>query len=135
MKFSRKRKGYTLIELLTVVFIIAAIISLVLPHLRRAVFKAQLSNCQSNLRNLASALEQYRNESEIYPDGLSNLVPRYFEKVPICPAVGSDTYSSGYTLSTKKDEFTVACKGENHKALGYGEDQPYYNHKAGGLRD
>ncbi len=135
MKSIRKNKGYTLIELLTVVFIIAAIISLVLPHLRRAVFKAQLSNCQSNLRNLASALEQYRNESEIYPDKLSDLVPRFFSNVPVCPAVGTDTYSAGYSLSDKKDEFTVACKGENHKVLGYGADQPYYNHKAGGLRD
>jgi general secretion pathway protein G len=134
MKCSSKNKGYTLIELLTVVFIIAAIISLALPHLRRAILKAQLTSCQSNLRNLVSALEQFRNDSDKYPDTLSELVPRYFDHIPVCPAAGFDSYTTGYTISSQKDEFTVACKGNNHAALGYEEDQPYYNHKAGGLR-
>lgn len=134
MKIPSKNKGYSLIELLTVVFIIAAIISLALPHLRRAILKAQLANCQSNLRQLVSALEQHRNENDIYPDKLSDLVPRYFAHIPVCPAAAADSYSAGYTLSPEKDEFTAACKGNNHKALGYEEDQPYYNHKAGGLR-
>ena len=135
MRKSGKRKGYTLIELLTVVFIIAAIVSLIIPHIRRAIFKAHLSSCQSNLRNLASSLEQYRNEKEVYPDKISELVPKYFAILPTCPSAGSDTYSIGYTTDAQRTEFTVACKGNNHRALGYGEDQPYYNHKAGGLRD
>lgn len=130
----RNRSGFTLIELLTVIFIIATLASMIIPHLRRAVFKAHYTGCISNLRNIASALEQYRNEKASYPDTLSVMTPDFLKTIPTCPSAGTDTYSPGYTLNDSKDSYTLACKGQNHSALGYKQDQPFYSHQYGGLK-
>lgn len=51
--------GFTLVELLIVVSIIAILIALLLPALNKARSQAASVQCQSNLRQLAMALFQY----------------------------------------------------------------------------
>ena len=136
MKFYRysKQKAFTMIEIMTVMFIIAAIAALTIPHFRRSVQKAHLAACQSNLRNIASAVELYRNDTEYYPDDLKKLTPDYLKNIPTCPAVDLDTYGPGYVVNDDKSAYTVSCKGNNHSSLGLGEDQPYFSPQLGGLK-
>ncbi len=63
----RRRSGFTLVELLVVISIIAILLTILLPSLGQVREMARQSICGSNLRSLASALGLYENEWKSSP--------------------------------------------------------------------
>lgn len=66
----RKRRGFTLVELLIVVAVIAILVAILVPNFMRARAQSQVAASKSNLRSLGVALEQYHASNGLYPVGL-----------------------------------------------------------------
>jgi len=58
-KISKKNKGFTLIEMIVVVAIIAILVSIAVPQALNQINKAKVSADLANARNIAMAIQQY----------------------------------------------------------------------------
>lgn len=63
------RRAFTLIELLIVVAIIAILAAIAVPNFLEAQTRAKVSRAQSDMRALATGLESYRIDNNVYPSG------------------------------------------------------------------
>ena len=129
---SRKRSGFTLIELMIVIAIIAILAAILVPNFVRARGQGHLTACKSNLKNIGTACEMYATDNAgRYPANLSALTSGamggYLKSIPTCPAAGSDTYTDSYSHGMNPDIFTVYCKGSNHTAVDTADNFPQYD--------
>lgn len=120
-----------MIELITVIFIIAVLASIMIPNMRKAFLRAQLTGCQSNLRNIATAVNQYEVEKKAFPTSLTEITPNYIKIIPTCPSAAVDTYTDGYQVSADSDKYSIHCKGHHHAIVNLGPDEPWYNPERG----
>lgn len=72
-----RSRGFTLVELLVVVAIIAVLIALLMPSLTRARESAKMVQCQSNMRQLVLAMTMYADANRSwFPGGAVYNDPR-----------------------------------------------------------
>lgn len=66
----RKRKGFTLIELMIVIAIIAILAAVLVPNFMRAREASRYTACKSNLKTFSTCMEMYSNDYDgMYPGG------------------------------------------------------------------
>jgi len=113
------KRGFTLIELMIAMAIIAILAAVTLPRLLTARYRAYLSACMVNERNIATALETYRNDNRLYPANIQLLVQANMggdiSKLPTCPSAPSTAYQ--YEVASDGDSFTLSCPGYHHFQL------------------
>ena len=71
--FVRKRRAFTLVELLVVIGIIALLVGILLPALNRAREQSRSVACKSNMRQIFFALVSYSNENRMWLPIPSNI--------------------------------------------------------------
>ena len=72
IKHTMKRFGFTLLEVIITIAIIALIVSILIPALRIARQKAGTVVCGSNIRQLSLALTIYEQENKTFPLGFDD---------------------------------------------------------------
>ena len=113
------KRGFTLIEMMIVIVVIAILIGVLLPQFRGTQDEAAIQRGRSELRTLATALESYYiHNSNAFPAGLSSLTsatPKIVNSIPDDPfRSGSNDYS--YYLSANSSYYVVFSYGPDRAA-------------------
>lgn len=112
-----RRQGFTLIEMMIVIVIIAILVGTLLPQFRGAQDEASEQRARSELRTLATAIESYYlHNNNTLPATLTTLItanPRIISRVP------NDPFRSGSNAYT----FAVDGNGVYYVVYSYGRDR------------
>jgi len=121
-----RQSGFTLIEIMVVVVILAVLGALVVPKILENVDKARVTRAQSDIRAIQTALDLYRLDNFKYPtteQGLQALVTQ-----PSDPTI-TNYRSGGYLPSLPKDPWgnfyqyaSPGANGRDYDIVSYGRD-------------
>jgi prepilin-type N-terminal cleavage/methylation domain-containing protein len=96
--FSRNgKKGFTLVELLIVVLILAALAAIAVPRMVASADKAKINACATNVDLINTQLELYRAQNGTACSNMTTLYndPNAFpDGAPVCP------FGTAYVLGT-----------------------------------
>jgi general secretion pathway protein G len=121
-----RQRGFTLIEIMVVVVILAVLGALVVPKILENVDKARVTRAASDIRAIQTALDLYRLDNFKYPtteQGLQALVTQ-----PSDPTI-TNYRSGGYLPSMPKDPWnnpyqyvSPGANGRDYDIISYGRD-------------
>ncbi len=146
------RRELLIMGMVSVVVIMVFLIFAV-PNILRDRPTYEYTKCQSNMKNIGTALELYASDNEgKYPPALQNLIPGYLESIPRCGGAVEELkgnlfgyiyvfvmgrrrieekygfdYGETYKTSDDHKAYSFYCKGRNHSRLGVGGNFPQYN--------
>jgi len=87
---AKRGSGFTLVEILVVMSIIALLLALAVPRYFQSVARAQESVLKENLTLIRDALDKHYADTGKYPGTLGELVSKkYLRKLPDDPVAGS----------------------------------------------
>jgi len=83
--------GFTLIELIIVMAIVAILSAIAIPHYLSAIHAAKEAALRDDLHTLRTAITHYTMDQEKAPMGLDDLVQAgYIKKIPVDPMTNHD---------------------------------------------
>ena len=127
MKSNLKHRlgGFTLIEILVVVLIIAILMAVALPFYLHSATDAQLKTCRGNMQTIANAVQAQRTQTGAAFAAISSPVSASLPDLatePICPSNGTYSIvisgtlndSQGTAVGIPAGGFGVKCSISSH---------------------
>jgi general secretion pathway protein G len=121
-----RQSGFTLIEIMVVVVILAVLGALVVPQILSKVDQARVTAAKTDIRTISGALDSYRLDNFKYPtteQGLQALV-----RQPSDPTI-TNYATGGYLKTIPKDPWgnpyvyaTPGTDGRDYDITSYGRD-------------
>jgi type IV pilus assembly protein PilA len=125
----RKRRAFTLIELLIVILVLAILMAVALPLYLAAVSDSQVKTCRSNMQTIANAEAAFKTSdvAHQYTTTLTNLNAN-LGSTPVCPSGG--TYAVAISDGTNQSNgkavptggIVVSCTATGHGTFAPGID-------------
>lgn len=82
----RMRRGFTLIELVIVMAVIALLLTLALPRYFRTIDSGKLNVQRQNIATIRDAIDKFYGDRTRYPETLDELVrEKYLRAIPVDP--------------------------------------------------
>ena len=91
-KAGRRRRGFTIIELMVVMTIISILLSLAVPFYQKSILRAKESVLRNNLFTMRTVIDEFTYDKQKAPQTLQDLVSEgYLRVVPRDPITDSDS--------------------------------------------
>ena len=118
------QRGFTLLEMMIVVSIIAILAGILIPNFTHARAQAQTAACEANLREIATAFELYFADNQVYPAGsntkiVANTIASggvdYLNTVPQDPSALTPGANYTFTSSATSNppSYVITCPGSH----------------------
>lgn len=125
----KKNRGFTLIEIMVVLAILAGLVAMVAPNIIGEAGAARVKTAKAEMSNITQALDMYKLDNFTYPStaqGLEALVSKpsgspepknykangYMKKLPI------DPWGNAYIYSSKQGQFEIISLGSDGEEGG-----------------
>ena len=105
-------KGFTLVEIMIVVAIIAILAAVAIPNFVRYRKTSQMNACISNLKQIQTAVEQCKMAGKTVSDATIYGTDAYIKVAPKCPST-----NAAYTLPT--GDADPVCPNPTTGGAGY----------------
>ncbi|GIW39550.1 MAG: type II secretion system protein GspG [Candidatus Binatia bacterium] len=132
----RAAAGFTLIEIMVVVFILGLLVTLVAPRIIGRTDEARRTKAAADIKGIEEALHLFKLDNGFYPttsQGLEALLPGsgvgpnsspegYLSKVPV------DPWGNPYVYASDGQNFTIKSYGADGQDGGEGKNADIDNH-------
>ncbi|MFQ5665103.1 MAG: type II secretion system major pseudopilin GspG [Candidatus Binatia bacterium] len=138
MRRLRDRTGFTLIEIMVVVFILGLLVTLVAPKIIGRTDEARRTKALADIKGIEEALHLFKLDNGFYPStgqGLEALVQRpeaarnynpdgYLDKVP------TDPWGNPYAYFSDGQDFLIKSYGSDGQEGGEGKNADIDNRQS-----